>query len=59
MYCGFDDHKMKFCALAQAIKRVTMFYQRPGMSNEEYKKQFDKLWDTVVQFCGSLGNHPT
>jgi len=57
MCCGFDDHKMKFYALAQAIKRMTMFYQRPGMTNEEYKKQFDALWDTVRQFGGSLGNH--
>ena len=56
--CGFDDHKMKFYALAQAVKRMTMFYQRPGMTNEEYKKQFDTLWDTVVQFGDSLGKHP-
>jgi len=35
-----------------------MFYQRPGMANAEYKKQFDGLWDTVTQFGGSLGNHP-
>jgi len=32
MCCGFDEHKMKFHALAQAIKRVTMFYLLPGMS---------------------------
>lgn len=36
---GFD--KVKFCALAQAIKRTTIFYQRAGMSNEEYNKKFD------------------
>jgi len=35
-----------------------MFYQRPGMTNVEYKKQFDALWDTVMQFGGILGNHP-
>ena len=29
------------------------------MNNEEYKKQFDALWETVKQFGGSLGNHPT
>jgi len=37
MCCGFDDHKMKFYALVQAVKRMTIFYQRPGMTNEEYK----------------------
>ena len=56
MCCGFDDHKMKFYALAQAVKRMTMFYQRPGMTNEEYKKHFDALWDTVRQFGGSHGS---
>ena len=58
MCCRFDGHKMKFYSLAQAVERMTMFYQRPGMTNEEYKKQFDALWDTVRQFGGSLGNHP-
>ena len=28
------------------------------MSNEDYKQQFDALWDTVVQFGGSVTNHP-
>ena len=38
--CGFEVHKMKFYALTQAMKKLTMFYQRPRMSNEEYARQF-------------------
>ena len=56
--CGFEAHKMKYYALSQAVKKLTMFYQRPGMSNEEYKRQFDALWDMVIQFGGSVTNHP-
>ena len=56
--CGFASHKMKYYALTQATKKLTLFYQKPHMSNEEYKQQFDALWDTVVQFGGSVTNHP-
>ena len=35
-----------------------MFYQSPGMGNEEYKRQFEAWWDTVGQFGGSVSNHP-
>jgi len=59
MCCGFEAHKMKFYALTQAIKKLVMFYQRPNMSNEEYSRQFQALWDTVVQFGGDIANHPT
>lgn len=55
--CGFEAHKMKFYALSQAIKKLMMFYQKPGMHNEEYKRQFEALWDTVAQFGGSVTNH--
>ena len=50
---------MKYYALTQATKKLTMFYQRPGMSNGEYKRQFDALWDTVAQFGGPITKHPT
>ena len=46
--CGFEVHNMKFYALSQAIKKLMMFYQKPGMHNEEYKRQFEALWDTVA-----------
>ena len=49
---------MKFYAMSQEIKKLMMFYQRTGMGNEEYKRQFDALWDTVEQFGGSVANHP-
>ena len=35
-----------------------IFYQSPGMGNEEYKRQFEALWDTVEQFGGLVANHP-
>ena len=54
---GFEAHKMKFYALSQAIKKLMMFYHKPGMHNEEYKRQFETLWDTVVQFRESVTNH--
>ena len=55
--CGFEAHEIKFYALSQAIKKLMMFYQKPGMHNGEYKRQFEALWDTLAQFGGSVTNH--
>ena len=55
--CGFETHRMKYYAVAQAIKRLLLFYQKNGVSNEEYYEGFTALWDVVVQFGGSINNH--
>ena len=57
--CGFEAHRMKYYAVAQAIKKLLLFYQKNGMSNEDYYEQFLALWDIVVQFGGSINNHTT
>lgn len=41
--CGFEAHKMKYYALAQAIKLLVGFYQHGKMSNEDYKERFEAL----------------
>jgi len=54
MCCGFGEQKMKVYALAEAIKRVAIFCQRPRMSNEEYKIHFDALRDTAMHLVVAL-----
>ena len=57
--CGFEAHRMKYYAIAQAIKRLLLFFQHKDMSNEDYYEQFLALWDIVIQFGGSVNNHTT
>jgi len=57
--CGFEAHKMKYYALMQAMKKLIYFYQKPSVSNEQYKEEFEALWDAVGKFGGSMSNHPT
>jgi len=44
--------------MVQLIKMFCTFFQHADSSNEDYKEQFESLWECVIQQGGSLTNHP-
>ncbi len=54
---GFDDHKQDVYNLVQALKTLFLYTQSEKESNEEYRRNFRSLWDTVEAFGGSPGIH--
>ena len=63
MYMAQEDDKLPKKRPVKKTRRSPVAKKKTTKSkeelkNEEYKKQFDALWDTVRQFGGSLGNHP-
>eukprot|EP00956_Cyclotella_meneghiniana_P028544 scaffold66757_cov136-Cyclotella_meneghiniana.AAC.1 len=55
--CGFEAHKQPVHALVQSMKVLTTHIQQ-NETNEQYKEEFESIWEIVEQFGGSLTNHP-
>jgi len=56
--CGLEQTQEPMFGLAELIKKMMLFYQKPEVSNDDYKKQFEALWDSITEQGGSLTNHP-
>ena len=56
--CGFQAHKQRTYALAQAIVLLATSVQEFNESPEDFYRNFDAKWGMIEQFGGSLSKHP-
>ena len=47
---GFDDHKQEVFNLVQALKMLFLFTQGEKDTVDEYRRNFQSLWDMVEAF---------
>ena len=55
--CGRESHCPPIYTMVQLIKMLCTFFQHADITNEDYKEQFESLWECVIQQGGSLTNH--
>lgn len=56
--CGFEAHKQRTYAVAQAIVLLATTIQEYNESPEDFYRNFDAKWSMIEQFGGSLAKHP-
>jgi hypothetical protein len=54
---GFDDHKQEVFNLIQVLKMLFLYMQGKKDTVEEFRRNFQSLWETVEAFGGSPGVH--
>jgi hypothetical protein len=54
---GFDDHKQEVFNLVQALKMLFLYTQGEKDTMEEFRRNFQNLWEMVEAFGGSPGVH--
>ena len=56
--CGRERHKPPVYSMVELIRSLATFYQKDHKTNEQYKEEFESLWEMVEQQGGSMVNHP-
>ncbi len=54
---GFDDHKQEVFNLVQVLKMLFLYTQGEKDTMEEFRHNFQSLWETVEASGGSPGVH--